>query len=533
MWPEADGYLHRGNGKRTLEAATGSGTRAIVVGSTGPYAQLAGRKVLETGGSAVDAVIATSLAQIALAAGSWVSYAGIFSLVHFASSTGKVDSLSAGFRTFEGETEPATIPGRPEPSGRTALVPGFMAGIAAAHEKFGKLPWADLFQPTLYVAERGFPVGSDRQRQFDLRADVLARTPEARAIFPKLPRDGEVFRQPALARTLTSIAAEGVGWMYDGPWARDFVRIVNREGGRASLEDLRAYAPIWAEPVRASVYGHQIHAAGRPDRGGFQLLEALQLAEDVGDPTTDPEALHRLIQITRHTGRPGSHSDFVLAVDQAGNVAAACHSINTGLWGSTGIFVGGVSIPDAACFQQRTLAAIPPGGHLPFPANPAIAMKAGRPVLASSSIGAGLHVTTLQCVHAVLALGKTVGEAARRPLFHGPDFLAGDSVSGPVTDRLNGPGVGPRWTEAVRKARDAGVPPERMWDTVMAGIPQVIEDRFDPDVLAAVEKRGLQLSVRPLDDATIPRGYWGGIGIADGLLTGARTPFVHGEVEGL
>ena len=72
----------------------------------------------------------------------WVSYAGIVSVIHYEAATGKVDTLSAGFGTCRAETDPASIPRPPSPSGRTALVPGFVAGAFAAHDRFGRLPWA-------------------------------------------------------------------------------------------------------------------------------------------------------------------------------------------------------------------------------------------------------------------------------------------------------------------------------------------------------------------------------------------------------
>jgi gamma-glutamyltranspeptidase/glutathione hydrolase len=570
-WPaaEVDDYLRRGGSERTLTAASGTGDTAMVVGSTGPFAQLAGRKALEAGGSAVDAVIVTSLTQIALAAGSYVSYAGVFSMLHFSATDSTVDSLSGGFATFADETDPASIPRQPERSGRTALVPGFMAGVEAAHRRFGKLPWASLFEPARYIAEHGFPMGKVREAQFAMRKDVLARTPEIFHTEGRLPSNDDTFRQPALAATLSAVAENGADWMYRGPWAQEFVDAVVREGGRARLEDLAAYEPLWAEPLCTNVFGHEVYSLGAPDRGGVMLLESLNLAEEaaVGDPVTDPESLYWLIQISRQTTRggadpdrevsreharetwrrmreaghcvgpaaidPGSHSDFVLAVDTSGNVATACHSINTSLWGTTGIFVGGISIPDAASFQQPALAALPPGGHLPFPGNPAIALRDGRPVLASSSIGAGLNVSTLQCMHAVLGLGLSVGTAAARPLFHGPDYLAGDSISGPVQDRLNGPKVGSRWTNAVNRARAAGGPVDQVWNAVMAELPQVVDDAFDPDVLAKAQSMGMELDARPIQDSSIPRGYWGGIALADTSprLMGARTPFSAGEVE--
>lgn len=520
-------YLNLGIDRSDSDGASGTGTRAMVVGSTGPFAQLAGRKVLEAGGSATDAVIATSLTQIALAAGSWVSYAGVFAMVH--AGDARTDSLSAGYATFAEEDDPASIPKAPEPSGRTALVPGFMAGVAAAHDRFGVLPWADLFGPAIYVAERGFPVGAIRAAQFGLRKDVLPESFRASR--------GDTFRQPELAKTLRGIAGDGADWMYRGPWAREFVEVVRSAGGKATLDDLAGYAPIWADPLTVDFHGAEVHTLGRPDTGGAHLVEALRLAEDVGDPVTDPRALYELIRISRHATRPGGHSDFVLAVDTRGNVAAACHSINTSLWGSSGLFAGGVSIPDSASFQQQTLARLGPGVHVPFPANPAIALRGGRPVLASSSIGAGLHCATLQCLHAVLALGIPVNEVVRRPMFHGPDYLAGDSVTTTLTERMKGKRVGSVWQDAVSRARETGVPRERMWESVMAAMPQVIEDRFDQDVLRRTEELGQPLSVRPASERTIPRGFWGGIDIGvnttDGVLTGARTPISGGTIEGI
>ncbi|GAA0606884.1 hypothetical protein GCM10010174_25000 [Kutzneria viridogrisea] len=509
-------YLSDGIDASDTEGASGTGKRAMVLGSTGPFAQLAGRRALEAGGSAVDAVIATSLAQIALAAGSWVSYAGVFVLVHC--QAGRTDSLSAGFATFAEEDDPASIPRAPEPSGRTALVPGFMAGVAAAHERFGVLPWPDLFQPAIHVAEQGFPVGLVRERQFAMRADVLPESFRAKR--------GELFRQPELAETLRGVAAEGADWMYRGPWAREFVDVVRAAGGKATLSDLDTYEPVWSEPLRVRFHGHEVHT------GSKSLVQALRAAEGVGDPLTDPQALYELIGISRQSTRPGSHSDFVLAVDAEGNVAAACHSINTSLWGCTGLFAGGVSIPDAASFQQQVLAGLGPGQHVPFPANPAIVLRGGRPVLASSSIGAGLHCATLQCLHAVLGLGVPVDEVVRRPLFHGPDYLAGDTVNTPLEDRIKGKRVGSTWQQALARARESGVPQEQAWDAVMAAIPQVIEDRFDPEVVRRTEELGQRLSVRPITERTIPRGFWGGIGIGD-RLTGGRTPFSGGRIEGI
>src|ERR1700738_5366520 len=97
--------LPSGGTARDIRAATGEGERGVVVGSTGPFATLAGQQALTAGGSAVDAALTTAFAQIGLCLGAWVSYAGIFSLVHYTAATGQVDTSSAGFGTCVAETD--------------------------------------------------------------------------------------------------------------------------------------------------------------------------------------------------------------------------------------------------------------------------------------------------------------------------------------------------------------------------------------------------------------------------------------------
>lgn len=358
------------------------------------------------------------------------------------------------------------------------------------------------------------------------------------------------------------------------------VDLVRVHGGHAALDDLANYQPIWAPTQQTEFYGHRVHTVGAPDWGGTALVLALNLlAEaDLADPTTDPEALYWLIQIARQTSRPsapveraidpdyarhvwarmreagrfvapnaidpGIHSDFVLAADECCNLAAACHSINTSLWGNTGLFVDGISIPDPACFQQPVLAGLGPGQHLPFPANPAIALHDGAPVLASSSIGVGLQVATLQGLHATLALGIPVTDVVTRPFFHGPDYLIGDTVVTPAADnntaaneriqqRINSNLVGTRFRELATQAREAGVPREDIMATVQREFPQTIDDRFDLTVLQAVQDRGQLLSIRPVADRTLPRSFWGALSHHPNSphLRGGRTPFSGGLVE--
>src|SRR5262245_46719063 len=118
----------------------------MIAATTGAAAVDGGLEVLKRGGSAVDAALATSLAQIALAAGSWVSYAGIMTMVCFDAASGRTYNMNAAFNSVKAERDPLLMPGYEfadlkgnplraapayQPSGRTALVPGFMAGVDA------------------------------------------------------------------------------------------------------------------------------------------------------------------------------------------------------------------------------------------------------------------------------------------------------------------------------------------------------------------------------------------------------------------
>jgi gamma-glutamyltranspeptidase/glutathione hydrolase len=556
------------------EAASARYDTACVVASTGPLASYAGRKALEAGGTAVDAALATAFTQIASAAGCWVSYAGLFTMVHFEAATGEVTSLNAGFRTFVEETDPATIPAAPEPSGRTALVPGFFAGAWAAHQRFGRLPWADLLAPAIWITE-GVPLGESLGAMLAMREPVLQRTPEARAaLLPDgtLPQVGDRFVQAELGATLRIVAERGIDHLYRGAWAQRFVDVVRREGGKARLADLSSYQPIWATPLTGEAYGVTLHGLGAPDTGGAALIEGLKVAQalGIGDVQTDPEALHLLVQVARashtlrdvppaervsdehaervakgirETGRaplpsafsPGSHSDFSLAADAEGNVVAVCHSINTAAFGNTGIFIDGISIPDAASFQQPALAELEPGSPLPNPTNPTIVLRDGKPVLASSSIGAGLVETTLTCVHRHLAHGVPVEHAVSGVLVHGPDYGMA------VTDSINNDGDG-----AKRKTQDLAVvikqlldeaeaeggDPKDAWAMGMMRMPQSVTGPVDAE---AVASHGSAVAVKADDEAAFLRGYWGGIAIdpATGALEGARTAFVNARVEGI
>lgn len=466
------------------ETRTVSGANGIVSATVSPIAVRAGIQALKAGGTAADAAAAVALTQVATQLGSVVSYAGIFTMLYYDASTRTVSSMDAGYNSYLGESDPRSIPvgdlgplnfGRTPTQGgakgRETLVPGFMAGVESMHARFGRLPFADLFRPAIWYAGRGVRISGNLQALFSMRRKFLERTPEGRRFLAQAgdptPKAGDLFVQSDLAGTLSEVAAHGSSWMYTGPWAQDFVRIVQREGGRVSPGDLARYQPTWSEPYRDSVFGRTVYANGPPHYGAYNLFAGLNLAEARGlglkgpywsdavtfrdlaridDVVGGALAMDRktseflagkgidispAAQIRKDFARavapyldavfatPGvagpGHSNAIVVVDRLGNIAAVTHTINAVVWGDTGIVVGGIPIPDSAAFQQEALAAIQPGDRLPHGIIDTISFDGNHPVLATAGIGSSLAPESIRVLLSVLGQGRKLPEVMAEP----------------------------------------------------------------------------------------------------------------------
>ncbi|TQV73501.1 hypothetical protein FKG94_17535 [Exilibacterium tricleocarpae] len=468
-------------------------TTAMVTGTTGAAAQQAGVDILRAGGTAADAAVGTAMKQICLAAGAWVSYAGIMNVVYYEAATGKVYNMNASYNTVAGETDPASIPpvefsrrhskAAIAPNGRSVLVPGFMKGADELVKRFGRLSLAEVVAPSVQCAEQGFTWHEVPDQIFAFRKDLLARDAETKAVFTSPNGDnyqvGETFRQPALAQTLKAFSQKGADYIYKGPWAKKLVDKVQAMGGKLSLADMAGYEVIWSEPLSTQYHGYDVYVHGLPAVGGVATVEAMELSElaklpSMGHYSESPEALLWMSNITRvgismtyaaelvgkalsmdlspqsrlkpevnekiwqliKAGHfPGvvspkkivpAHSDGVVVIDQWGNIATMVHTINTEMWGTTGLFVDGVSIPDSASIQVPQVAAVTPGERLPDPTNPGLVLKDGKPFLGFASIGAGLHQRTLSCLISVLDFGMTPQQAINAPAWGFLKFDAKD-----------------------------------------------------------------------------------------------------------
>ncbi len=300
-------------------------TRHVVV-SQESHASDVGRDVLRLGGNAVDAAVATAHA-LAVTLPEAGNLGGGGFIVAFDARSGKV--VTFDFR----ETAPAAssprmylgADGKPRPRYRAgawaAGTPGTVRGLALAHARLGKRPWAELVQPAARLAKDGFPISADLARSLNrqlaeppaprkagTRDDFgrLADFPESRAAFSRPDgapwKAGDRLIQGDLAQTLERIAAAGPDDFYTGRTAELIAAYMKKHGGFVSLEDLKSYQAKARPSVHTTYRGHEIHGVGPASSGGVVICQALNILEDFdlkADGPSSPRTLHRVAEAMR------------------------------------------------------------------------------------------------------------------------------------------------------------------------------------------------------------------------------------------
>jgi gamma-glutamyltranspeptidase/glutathione hydrolase len=276
-----------------------------VAASSQPLAAQAAVQVLQRGGTAVDAAIAANSTQGLMEPTSNGIGGDLFAIVYIAkedklyglnSSGWSPKGMTPEFLASKGVT--GELPYR---GVYTVTVPGAVAGWAALHAKFGKLPLATDLAPAIWYAEHGFPVMEVTAGLWSHSVEMLAADPESKATFlldDRAPRAGELFKNPNLARSLRRIAEHGRDGYYQGPTAQAIVEVVRERGGVMTLDDLSEFEPEWVEPLRTTYRGWTV-AELPPNGQGIAALEMLNILEQF--PLRDwgfhsPRTLHAMIE---------------------------------------------------------------------------------------------------------------------------------------------------------------------------------------------------------------------------------------------
>ena len=264
------------------------GEKGMVV-SQNAIATKVGVEILRQGGNAVDAAVATAFAlAVTLPRAGNIGGDG-FMLVHIAKTNETlfidyrgVAPKAAKLETFVDE-KGKEIDDVASKGYRAPTVPGTVAGLYLAHQKYGKLPWKALVEPAFKLANDGVTLSPDEAFVFSWGKQRLSESAAGKAAFYKadgeLYRAGETLKQPDLAWSLRQIADKGADAFYKGEIAQRFAADMKAHGGLITAEDLAAYKPAIRQPLTGTYRGLTVMTSPPASAGGATLLEMLNILE--------------------------------------------------------------------------------------------------------------------------------------------------------------------------------------------------------------------------------------------------------------
>ena len=427
------------------------------------YSAAVAEEILDDGGNAVDAAIAAAFVLAVAYPEAGNIAGGGFMLLRFGGHAAFLDfreiAPAAATRDMYLDARGEIVDGASLNGHRAVAVPGTVAGLHAAHEKYGTRPWRELLAPAIALAENGIEVPQllvDRVRDESPRLAAVAGFARH---FGHL-RAGQSYRQPELAAALRRIARHGAAGFYEGETARLIVDEMRRGGGIITADDLAAYRPHWREPLRSRWRDHEVLAAPPPSSGGFAVVQLLKMkdalapsfaglahnsaqyihltaemekrvfadrAEYGGDPDFVRQPVEQLIADDYVAGRaaevdpvaiskgsavrPGlegrSTSHFSI-VDRDGNAVALTYTLNTDFGSGVVVQGGGFLLnnemddfsakPGAANYYGVTGAeanAIAPGKRMLSSMSPTILVSDGRVSMVLGSPGGSTIITSV------------------------------------------------------------------------------------------------------------------------------------------
>ncbi len=279
-------------------------TQYGIVATSEIQASQAGARVLEQGGSAIDAGIAAN-AVLGVVEPMMNGIGGDLFAIYYEAKTGKLYGLNASGWAPKALTiehlKAKGITQMPQLGIDSVTVPGAVDGWQKLHDRFGKLPWRALFAPAIFYAGHGYPVPEIVDDYWKLDRDALMQNSESRHVYlpgDKAPERGQVFRNPEIAHALTLIANQGESAFYKGDIAKAILKTSTDLGGTMTAEDLASYSAEWVEPISTTYRDWTVYELP-PNGDGMAALEMLNIMErfkpDPGGPHS-PAELHTRIE---------------------------------------------------------------------------------------------------------------------------------------------------------------------------------------------------------------------------------------------
>ena len=275
-----------------------------IVGTSHYLASQAGARILARGGSAMDAAIAAN-AVLGVTEPMMNGIGGDLFLIYWDAKSGKLYGLNASgwaprkltieFLASHGITT------MPRDGIHSVTVPGAVDGWSKAYQRFGKLPWKELFAPAIYYAQNGYAVPEIIHDYWVAEIQKMQQTDEARRVFlpgGKPPELGAKFTNPDVARALTLIAEQGRDAFYKGEIAKAIAETSTAMGGTMQLDDLADFSAEWVEPISIDYRGWKIYELP-PNVQGMAALEMLNIMSNFQPDKDGPQGtveLHKKIE---------------------------------------------------------------------------------------------------------------------------------------------------------------------------------------------------------------------------------------------
>ena len=501
------------------------GTRGMVV-SGHSLASLAALRVLERGGSMVDAMIACS-AALSVVVPHATSLGGDAFILYHRARDGRTLGMNASGHAAAGASLGLYADGIPKRGALAFSVPGMIRGWERMHERYGKLPWTDLFADAAALAE-AHPLSRVLAGALHLFREDVEGDAGCRDIYypdgEPLPA-GAIVRQPALARTVGMIAEGGSAAFYEGAIARSIAASAQAQGGVVTADDFAGYEPEWTEPLESGYRGLTIRVMppnsygvlmlmqlnaldgidpaelGRDEAGRLAFLMRAQRAafaagrRYIADPRTDPAPVHRLLseETTRALrgevsaaepapamAHPAGGTSCICIADGEGNGISVVQSVfhvfgSAFLDPGTGILMNnrmtGFSI------DPESANALAPGKRPAHTLNPVVVLDGGRlRFLMTTPGGPSQTLSHVQILNNLVDRGMELTEAIEAPRWSinmQGETLLDEAFDDAVADRL----------------ADRGFPVKRAAGASYFGSAKIIEVAEDGVLMGAADTR--------------------------------------------
>jgi gamma-glutamyltranspeptidase/glutathione hydrolase len=257
--------------------------KAMVVSARKEASEI-GLSILQKGGNAFDAMVATELSlAIAFPFAGNLGGGGFMVYRMADGSIGSIDYREkaplAATRDMYLDENGEVIPSLSTTGALAVGVPGTIAGILEVHRKFGRLPLEEILEPVIRFAEKGAIVTEKQASGLRGNRNVIAEVSGENSLFARIFNVGDTIKYPALAETLRRIAKNGKDEFYKGETAERLVRFLQEKGGIITMEDLASYEPQWREPIVFDYKGYKIISMAPPSSGGVTIAQIFGMIE--------------------------------------------------------------------------------------------------------------------------------------------------------------------------------------------------------------------------------------------------------------